>query len=119
MRQSGDDMPSLPISQFKQLVREQYFMLLLDSDAAIAAIPAMLPPELETRGKALELISTLARSRGELPPEGQARLLHIAHLFGSGREPVSTRDVDDAEPRARTGAMRTTATTTRNEGLSA
>src|SRR4030095_2871030 len=32
----------LTLSEFKQLVRDQFFMLLLDEDHALAAIPAML-----------------------------------------------------------------------------
>lgn len=119
VRRSGHDMPTLPISQFKQLVREQYFMLLLDADAAIAAIPAMLPPEQETRSKALELISTLLRSRGELPPEGQARLLRIAHLFSTEPELPARAADDKDESRTRTNASRSSASATRNEGLSA
>ena len=34
----------MPLSEFKTLVREQYFMLLIDKDASLAAIPSMLPP---------------------------------------------------------------------------
>ena len=33
----------LTLSEFKMLVREQFFMLLLDREAALAAIPKLLP----------------------------------------------------------------------------
>ena len=35
----------MPLSIFKSLVREQFNMLLLDQNAALAAIPSMLPPD--------------------------------------------------------------------------
>ena len=35
--------PRLTLSEFKMLVREQFFMLLLDREAALAAIPKLLP----------------------------------------------------------------------------
>jgi hypothetical protein len=34
--------PPLSLAQFKSQVREQYFMLVLDQDAALAAIPTLL-----------------------------------------------------------------------------
>ena len=37
-------MPRLTLAEFKALVREQYFMLLIDEEAALAAIPSLLPP---------------------------------------------------------------------------
>jgi hypothetical protein len=118
VRRGAHDMPTLPIADFKKLVREQYFMLLLDQDAAIAAIPAMLPPELETRSKALELISTLLQSRGALPPEGQARFLQIAQLFGGERAPTVAAD-DKDEARGKSSPFRSSTPIVRNEGLSA
>ena len=33
----------LTLAEFKMLVREQFFMLLLDREAALAAIPKLLP----------------------------------------------------------------------------
>jgi hypothetical protein len=35
----------IPLSEFKTLVRDQYFMLLIDKDASLAAIPSMLPSD--------------------------------------------------------------------------
>ena len=37
---------NVSLSEFKAMVREQFYMLLLDSETALAAIPAMLPAEL-------------------------------------------------------------------------
>ena len=56
IREAQEDMPALPLSEFKELVREQFFMLLVDPEAAIAALPSLLPDDMEARGKALALI---------------------------------------------------------------
>jgi hypothetical protein len=39
----------LTLPDFKMLVREQYNMLLVDQEAALAAIPSMLPTDADTR----------------------------------------------------------------------
>ena len=39
IRREQDQMPALPLAAFKALVREQFYMLLIDQDAALAAIP--------------------------------------------------------------------------------
>jgi len=81
IRGAKKDFAPLPLAAFKQLVRDQYFVLLIDADAAIAALPSMLPPERETRLKALELIKQVLGARGELPDEGEERLRRIVRLF--------------------------------------
>jgi hypothetical protein len=93
-------------------------MLLLDQDAAIAAIPAMLPAETETRSKALELISAQLQSRGALPPEGQARFLQIAQLFGGERAPTVAPD-DRDEAREKSSPFRSSKQIARNKGIPA
>jgi Protein of unknown function (DUF3141) len=72
----------LPLIDFKHLVREQFNMLLLDEERALAAIPSMLPPEIETRAKAVELIRQVLRARGEMSVEDKKRMDEITQLFG-------------------------------------
>jgi hypothetical protein len=57
-------------------------MLLIDEQAALAAIPAMLPPDQETRRKAFDLIEEVLSARGEFSAEDKKRLGSIAQLFG-------------------------------------
>jgi hypothetical protein len=71
----------LPLAAFKTLVREQYFMLLLDEGAALAAVPAMLPADLEARRKAYALVDQVMRARGALSAEDEARMRRVAQLF--------------------------------------
>ena len=87
IRRSEKDLNPLPIADFKSLVREQYFMLLIDAAAAIAAIPSMLPPDSGMRTRAFELIEQVVEAAGALPSEGQERLRHIKALFSGNGEP--------------------------------
>jgi len=72
----------IPIADFKALVREQFNILLIDQEAALAAIPSMLPPEMETREKGYDLIKQLLSARGELSAEDKKRISEVARLFG-------------------------------------
>ena len=117
IRRAGQDLPVVPIMDFKKLVREQYFMLLLDQDAAVAAIPAMLPSDLETRAKALKLISVLLQSRGALPPDGQARLLRITRLFGADPEAIEAT-TEKEEQLASASPFRSRTSTVQSKGRS-
>lgn len=90
-RRSQADRNRLSLTDFKALIREQFFMLLIDPDAAVGAIPSLLPAETEPRAHAIKLIEQVIRSSGPLPPEGEQRLVEIAALFRNGHEPPSQR----------------------------
>jgi hypothetical protein len=86
IRQSHGD---LPLSDFKALVREQFNMLLIDRDAALAAIPSMLPPDADIRRQAFGLIEQVLGASGDLSGEDKKRLDEVARLFdldGGGTE---------------------------------
>ena len=72
----------IPLSEFKTLVRDQYFMLLIDEEASLAAISSMLPSEAETRSKAFDVIKEVMAAVGKLSPEDEKRLREIGGLFG-------------------------------------
>jgi len=76
----------LPLPDFKQLVREQFYMLLIDTEAALAAVPAMLPADAGAKLGAFELIKQITLARGELSAEDRIRMLRVAALFGVDRE---------------------------------
>jgi hypothetical protein len=82
IRLAGEGVPHLTLAAFKALVREQYFMLLIDPDAALAAIPDLLPPDDETRRKAFAIVRQVIGARGEITGEVAERLARIAQLFG-------------------------------------
>jgi hypothetical protein len=76
----------LPLGDFKKLVREQFYMLLIDEEASLAAISTMLPADADTRIEAFDLISQVMRGRGTLSAEDESRLSEVARLFGVGEE---------------------------------
>jgi hypothetical protein len=84
-------LPPISLVAFKALVREQFLMLLIDPKAAVAAIPSMLPEEVDTRLKAFDLIKDVLRARGNLSAEDTERCAEIAALFGLDRTSPTTR----------------------------
>jgi hypothetical protein len=70
-------------------VREQYFMLLIDEEAALAAIPELLPAEAGARAKGFAALTEILRARGEITGEAADRFERIAQLFGVDTEEVS------------------------------
>jgi len=72
----------IPLPAFKALVREQFYLLLIDTEAALAALPSMLPADADTRRKAYELIKQVMSARGEFSAEDKERMLRMARAFG-------------------------------------
>jgi hypothetical protein len=81
---SEDTAARLTIDEFKMLVREQFFMLLLNQDAALTAIPKMLPADIEARRAVFGTIQEVLSAAGEISGETQTRLNRVAELFGLG-----------------------------------
>ena len=90
------------MTAFKQLLREQFLMLLLDERRAVEAIPAMLDrdPELASRmtgnlGRMIEVVGVQSRT-------SKARLAEIEALFESvgqnGHLLSAEQDQLDLEP---------------------
>jgi len=81
LRISHPEVAHLSLREFKRLVREQYFMLLLDEEASIAAIPALLPREAGRRREALAALREIVNAREEVTGEAQRRLERITQIF--------------------------------------
>jgi hypothetical protein len=79
IRRAHDDMP---LPAFKALVREQFYILLVDTEAALAAIPSMLPPDADMRRKGFDLIKQALSARGAFSDEDNKRMQRIARAFG-------------------------------------
>jgi hypothetical protein len=71
------------LAEFKKTVREQYFSLILDPEAALAAIPNMLQASPGVRSKILEAIRRTVEAAGELNGERAERLAYIEKLFSA------------------------------------
>jgi hypothetical protein len=87
LRAVEDDKPRLTLPEFKTLIREQYFMLLIDQAATLAAIPRLLPPDQETRRGAFIVLCHVLNARGDVTGEAADRLRQVAQLFGVEADP--------------------------------
>ena len=78
----ADDSARITLPEFKMLVREQFFMLLLDQEAALAAIKKLLPESMDARRKAFSAIQEVLSASAEISGEVARRLRQMAGLFG-------------------------------------
>ena len=73
----------LTLAQFKAMAREQFDLLLLDQEAALAAIPGLLPADAGQRSESLAVIRDIVSAGGEVTPEAGRRLARVQQLFGA------------------------------------
>jgi hypothetical protein len=74
--------PRITLAEFKMLVREQFFMLLLDKEGALAAIPKLLPDNAGERRAAFAAIRDVLSASAAISGETASRLQRVAELFG-------------------------------------
>jgi hypothetical protein len=87
-RVRADDKGSrLTLAQFKTIVREQFFMVLLEPEASLAAIPKLLPPGEDERRAGLASIRSVLSASAEISGEAARRLDRVTQLFGIAGEP--------------------------------
>jgi hypothetical protein len=79
---AGDAGSRLTLAQFKTIVREQFFMLLLEQEATLAAIPKLLPPGEDERRAGLDVIRGVLSASAEISGEAARRLDRVTKLFG-------------------------------------
>ena len=72
----------IPLSEFKALVREQFAILLIDPQAALAPIPSMLQTDAEMRSEGFNFVRQVKAASGEISAEDEKRLSEIGRLFG-------------------------------------
>jgi hypothetical protein len=81
LRREPSIAPRMSLAEFKALLREQFYLLLIDQEAALAAIPKMLPDDAAARQRMLDIIKRVLTACGPLDGEDQARLARITRLF--------------------------------------
>lgn len=93
-----DNEVRLTLADFKKLMREQYFMLLIDRDATLDAIPSLLPADQEERRKGLAALRQVLSASGQPDGEAAERLRQIERLFGidAGETRVARRAIRKA-----------------------
>jgi Protein of unknown function (DUF3141) len=84
LKQISAELPAakrIGLARFKEVVKEQYLILLMDAERAIAAIPKLLPSNRRQCEEALALVRRVLAARGALPEEGSRRLERIEAMF--------------------------------------
>jgi pimeloyl-ACP methyl ester carboxylesterase len=91
----------LTLPEFKMLVREQFFMLLLDQEGALAAIPKLLPEDVNQRRAAFAAMRQVLSASGEITGERASRLQRVAVLFGVDAGEERASNVAPFDPKAK------------------
>jgi hypothetical protein len=76
--------PEITLAHFKEVVREQWARLVIDDQAALQALPRLLPADADTRRAMFEEIRTISLATGELEGEAKRRLDEMEVLFEVG-----------------------------------
>jgi Protein of unknown function (DUF3141) len=85
LQQIASELPAakrIGLSRFKEIVRDQFLILRLDEERAMASLPKLLPADRRTRETALGLIRRIIEARGAPSEEGARRMKRIEMLFG-------------------------------------
>jgi pimeloyl-ACP methyl ester carboxylesterase len=68
--------------RLKEMVREQYLLVCLDQERAIATLPKLLGADANERKAALDVLHRVLSARGDMSEEGKRRLTRVETLFG-------------------------------------
>jgi hypothetical protein len=79
----------MTLAEFKALIRDQFLMLVIDEEAAISAIPRLLPAEEDVRREALSSLQQVLNARGPLSEEAERRWQRVIGLFDLSGEPLA------------------------------
>jgi len=94
----ADESARITLAEFKMLVREQFFMLLIDREAALAAIPKLLPDSMADRRRVFSVIQEILSASAGISGEVARRLKQVAELFGI---PDAASNVTPLDPKAK------------------
>ena len=83
--------PNITLARYKAVVREQWAMLTVDEEAALKALPQLLPADNATRRALFEKIKAIRTAAGELEGEAKRRLEEVEALFEIGPTPAGAR----------------------------
>jgi pimeloyl-ACP methyl ester carboxylesterase len=76
-----EDASRMTLAQFKATAREQFLLLLLEPEAALSAIPKLLPVDPAERRKGLAAIRNVLSAGGEISGDVAERLKRVTALF--------------------------------------
>jgi pimeloyl-ACP methyl ester carboxylesterase len=87
LRALRNDGLKMTLAEFKALIREQFLILLIDPEAAIEAIPDMLPSDMDARRNGIAALQEVLNARGGVSGEAAERWQRVTKLFGVEAEP--------------------------------
>lgn len=73
----------MSLARLKQVLRDQFLIMQLDEDRAIAAIPRLLPTDARLRDAGKTAIRRVLGATGDLPEDGKRRLERVEALFST------------------------------------
>jgi hypothetical protein len=108
LRSERDILPSMTLSKFKDMIRQQYLLLLLDTETALDSIPYLLDRANGLEKKAVEAIRRVIEASG-VPTEDQLeRLARVEPLFkpanahhrrrATDPKPVASQEAETSTP---------------------
>jgi hypothetical protein len=92
----------LKLAEFKKLVRDQFFILLLDEARAVEAIPAMLDTDAEFASRMASTLRRLIEVVGLESKLGKARLAEIEAMLESRKKAKAPKNGAPAKDRMET-----------------
>lgn len=99
IKEIGAELPPaerIGYARFKELVKEQFLIVLLEEERAVEALPNMLRGDRRRCEEALAMLHRVLAARGELSPEAGRRLARVEQLLdmpvpiGAARPPQQT-----------------------------
>lgn len=81
LRKILKEYPDITLAHYKAVVREQWAMLTIDEEAALKALPKLLPTDAAKRRALFEKIREIRTAAGELEGEAKRRFEEIRSLF--------------------------------------
>jgi hypothetical protein len=81
LRAVRDDVQRPTLAEFKRMVHDQAFILLLDQEAAVAALPALIP-DAKSRRSTVAAVRQVLGAGGDIKGEVAERLQRIARVLG-------------------------------------
>ena len=85
MKRINSELPEaerVSLAQFKEMMKEQFLIVMQDQERAVGAIPMLLPTTRGERNALMGVIRQLVNSGEALPEESKRRLARIEALFG-------------------------------------
>jgi pimeloyl-ACP methyl ester carboxylesterase len=95
--------PQITLARFKEIVRRQWAMLVIDQSAALKALPHLLPAEPDERRQLFDAMTAVITAAGELDGEAKHRFDQIRVLFDIHAGPAASRGTCVRTPRGSEG----------------